>query len=491
MTLATFWEQVAAKALAAPTEAYTWACARPECDGLPHEGALYAHARTKQRLPDGDWALWVLLCGRGWGKGRTASETFLDMVQAHPVDVQGLATEWLVAGATYDDTVKLCWEGVSGLKHALRRRGYADRTVDPSSPKWYTYQQMQKLVTLSTGQRIVLAYAEGNDDLGRGGSWAGMWLDELGTYKNRIRAAWDESLLFSLRAKLPGGWRPRIMITTTPKTSAKEAHDLLSELVNTPSPTTIVTRGPTWENAHNLPPSQLQLWDRMFPPGTRSRRQELEAELLSDIEGALWTAELVDRARVPAIPSDVQVVRRVVSIDPATTSGPDSDETGIHLVAKGMHDVADPETGRTNREPHFYVEHDATMRAPATEWARVAVQLAVDHSADLLYESDQGGDAWRTILQQAARALGVPCPRILAVRAATEGSKPTRAQPVVALYHEGRVHHVGYHAELETQMTTWVPEHTRKSPDRVDSVVYGVRELSKLGAAPAPARRLW
>lgn len=457
------------------TPAYQWACKLPECDGLPHQGHNYKHARTKQRIPEGDWFIWLLLCGRGFGKTRTGSEAFLDMVLTHPKDVDGIPTEWLIAGPTHDDTIKLLFEGVSSLKHTLKRRNIT-----------YKWNKNEKLVTLATGQRIIMQYAEGNEDLGRGGNWAGVWLDEIGTFK-KIRKAWDESILFSIRAVLPGDWRPRIMLTTTPKASAKESFDLLWEILNTESDTTRITRGTTWENEENIPTKQLELWKQMFPPGTRSRRQELDAELMRDVDGSLWTAELIAAGRVKETPEDV--IRRIVAVDPSYSSGPTSDLAGIVLVAKTMREVQ--EGDKTIRVGHFYVEQDLSCRASYKEWAQKAITVAVDNDADVVVEMDGAQKMNSGALRDAARDLGVNCPRIIEVNAGSVGSKANRAAPVAALYENGRVHHVGFLQELETQQTTWVPELTKKSPDRIDALVWAVRTLDNPPRAAVPILDAW
>lgn len=463
---ATLADQLEAE-LAPPVPTYRWACDLPTCDGQPHNGWQYKHARTKQRMPEGDWFVWLLLCGRGAGKTRTGSEVFLDMVLDHPQDVDGIPTEWLIAGPTYDDTIKVLFEGVSSLSHALKRR-----SID------YRWNKNEKLLTLSTGQRIIMQYAERNEDLGRGGNWAGVWLDELGTYQ-KIRKAWDEAVLFSIRAQLPGGWRPRIVITTTPKTSAKEAFDLLWQIVTDDKPTTVVTRGTTWENAANIPTAQLEVWRDMFGPGTRSRRQELDAELLRDIEGALWRADMIDPHRVDTAPDEI--VRRVVAIDPAYSASEQADLTGIVVCAKAMQ--ISEETGKP--QAHIFIEQDLSGRMTFDEWTKLAVKTAHEIDARIVIEIDRANGLEVRELRRAAERLQIPCPGIDTVRSMNIGNKATRAAPVAAAYENGTVHHVGLLAELETQMTTWVPEQTKKSPDRMDALVHGVRFLTNAGAPRA------
>ena len=442
--------------------AYRWACTRDTCDGKPHNDAPHKHARTTQRPPAGDWFIWLLLCGRGWGKTRTGSECFLDMVVAHPVDVDGTPTEWLIAGPNYDDTVKLLFEGVSSLSHALRRRNIP-----------YRYNKNEKLITLATGQRIVMSHAE-DEDLGRGGNWAGVWLDELGMYK-RIKAAWHESLLPSVRAMIPG-WTPRIMITTTPKVARKDAWDVLQELTKTPAADIIVTHGTTFENEENIPPPILARWRTLYPVGTRRYRQEMLAELTDDVEGALWASDTLELCRYRQTPD---LWRVCVAIDPAGTTGPYSDETGI--VSAGL-----------ARDGRAYVLDDKSGKYGPASWARIAISLYVQRNADaIVIEATAGAGKdslihTLTVEAQAMVSEGLldRAPNVVAVNA-TRG-KETRAEPIAAYYLHQQVLHPADHplVALEEQMTTWVPG-TGHSPDRVDALVWALTWLATPPAVKA------
>lgn len=461
---------------------YRWECDRDDCDGQPHDGNPHPHARTKQRKPKGRWKTWLLLCGRGFGKTRTGSEVFLDLVLQRPVDAQGRPTWHLIGCRTHAETVQLMIEGPSSLTQAMDRRGIR-----------YTLNKSNYRITLESGQIIVNQHAEGNADFGRGGEWATVWIDEIGTFK-RIKEAFTQSLPFAMRVKLPHGERSRMLLTTTPKAEYLEPFEIMKDLVGKHgNGNVVVVRGTTWENVANIPEDDLQEWEEDFPPGTRTRRQELDAELLDNVEGSLWTAELIGAHRLTEadVPRD-QIIRRIVSVDPAYTAGPNSDLTGIMLVSKAMLPVPDT-TGAPGRkkQAHYYVERDLSMKAPINQWAETAVKLAVANDAQLLIEVDNGADMNAKTLREAARDLGVACPKIHEVRAGSEGSKAVRAAPVVADYENGRVHHVGYLAELETQQCTWVPEDSAKSPDRIDALVHAVRHLRKQAAGNGPVRSGW
>jgi phage terminase large subunit-like protein len=225
----------------------------------------------------------------------------------------------------------------------------------------------------------------------------------------------------------------------------------VKELVGRPD--VHVTRGSTWDNAQNLPPGFLQqLRDRY--EGTRLGRQEIDAEILLDTPGALWRWELIDPGRVKEAP---QLRRIVVAIDPAVTSGEDSDETGI--IVSGV-----------DREDHFYVLEDASMKGTPNEWASRAIALYRRYSADrIVAESNNGGDLFESMLRAVDRNVSYSTVR------ATRG-KYVRAEPVSAIYERGRAHHVGKFPQLEEEMCQFVPD-MKKSPDRVDALVWGATEL--------------
>lgn len=213
-------------------------------------------------------------------------------------------------------------------------------------------------------------------------------------------------------------------------------------------------------------------------------------EITDGVEGAMWSWESINDHRLVLHP-DVPVVlpefiRKVVSIDPAVTSGEDSDLTGLILAAKELRDVRAPEAKKAVLEAHFWVLKDLSARYDVAEWPRVAVKLAVAENATLLVETNQGGDMNVKLLRDAARDLGLACPVIKTVRATV--SKAERATPCVAKYQNGKVHHLGILEELESQQTTWVPEQSKKSPDRVDAAVHAIDELSKVAVGPVPMR---
>lgn len=443
-----------------PTPAYVWACGRPACDGQPHPGATSPHGRGPQQPPTGDWATWLIRAGRGFGKTRTGSEATIDRVIANPATTDGDPTEWLVAGETIQDSREICALGPAGLIAALRRRDIG-----------HNYNRSLGVITLDAGQRIHLRGGD-DHDLGRGLNLAGAWLDELGTWR-RATTAWTEGVVPALRQQLPGD-HPRVVITTTPKPGA--GAKLLTDLAGRADGSVVMTRGSTFDNAPNLSAEAIAELRARYPEGSRLYRQELLGEVVTDVEGALWRQSTIDAYRVDKVPE--RLARLVVAVDPAASYGPDSDDTGI--VAVGS-------TGaRQDRE--YWVVGDATLKAPPEDWGRTAVELWHRLQADsIVVEVNQGGAMAVSVLTQAARDLvargAIPhVPRIVQVRA-TRG-KAVRAEPVAALYAQGRVHHVGAFAELEDQLCTWTPE-APSSPDRLDALVWAVTHLMGAGSGLA------
>jgi phage terminase large subunit-like protein len=236
--------------------------------------------------------------------------------------------------------------------------------------------------------------------------------------------------------------------TTTPK-PFKLIRELLADEA------THVTRGTTYENLENLSPTFKRQILRQFE-GTRLGRQELHAELLEDVEGALWTRELIETARVDVAPETLRKV--VVAIDPAVSATEGSDETGI--VAVGLDD-----------EGNCYVLRDASGRLSPLNWAKRAVNLYEELSADaIVAEVNNGGDLVEINIRTVSQTA--PVRKVHASR-----GKAVRAEPVVTLYEQGRVRHVGMHPLLEDQLCTWVPGSGDDSPDRMDALVWGVTDI--------------
>ena len=386
-------------------------------------------ARPEQIEPAGDWRTWLILAGRGWGKTRTGAEWVRWRI-AHG------AKRVAIVAPTAADARDVMIEGESGL--------LAVCSGDAVSP---LYEPSKRRITFPEGSAmspqgaICTTYSADEPDRLRGPQHDAAWCDELAAW--RYPESWDQ-LQFGLRL----GVDPRCIVTTTPRPT-KEIRELVK------AETTVVTRGSTFDNADNLAPAFL---DRILSKyeGTRLGRQELYAEILDDVPGALWTRQMLDHA-VGSYPDTEPDMRRVVvAIDPAVTSGEDSDETGI-IVA-----------GRSN--DRGYVLADVTCRMSPDGWARRAIEAYHHHGADrIVAESNQGGDMVRTVLRTVDPS--VPVKLVHATR-----GKRVRAEPVAALYEQGRVMHSAVFPELEDQLVTWTPD-SPKSPDRLDALVWAFTDL--------------
>ena len=380
-------------------------------------------ARKEQLPPDGDWNIWLYLAGRGAGKTRTAAEWLAWEAIENP------DTRWAIVAPTFSDARDTCAEGESGIINILNRYNALSH-----------YNRSNGEIELINGSKIKLFSADQPDRF-RGPQHHGAWCDELAAY--RYEDAWHQ-LQFGLRL----GKKPRIVVTTTPRPTP-----LIRTLSGRADGSVAITRGSTFDNAKNLAPSALLELQARYN-GTRLGRQELYGEILEDQEGALWTRGLIDRNRVNERPP---LSRIVVSIDPAVTNTQASDETGIV--------VAGCDTGG-----HGYVLYDGSMKGSPLEWAQKAVQLFDEYKADsLLVEVNQGGDMVSAVLKQVRVSLP-----IREIRAHV--GKKLRAEPVAAMYEQGRVHHVGHFPQLEDQMTIWTPQDA-DSPDRLDAMVQAFSDL--------------
>jgi phage terminase large subunit-like protein len=342
-------------------------------------------------------------------------------------------TRWAIVAPTYGDARDTCAEGNSGIVQILREYGTLK-----------DYNRSIGEIFLTNGTRIKLFSGEEPERL-RGPQHHGGWFDELAAFK--YPEAWDQ-YQFGLRL----GTFPQTIVTTTPKPIK-----LVKELLTRDG--VRVVRGSTFDNAANLAPSALAEFKARYE-NTRLGRQELYGEILDNVEGALWTREMIDNARVASAPP---LVRIVIGLDPAVTANENSDETGI--VAAGI-----------TSSGEYYVLSDKSLRASPDAWARQAVNLYHELKADkIVAETNNGGDMVILTLQQVDRSVATK--KVTATR-----GKQLRAEPISALYEQGKVHHVGYLAELETQMCEWTPI-SNESPDRLDALVWALTELNQGGSS--------
>ena len=403
-----------------------WLARVDAANGAEHAGALEDWefwARSSQLAPPGDWRVWLLLAGRGFGKTRSGAEFVRARVES------GLAVRIALVGPTAADVRDVMIEGDSGLLAVA------------SADERPLYEPSKRRLTWPNGA-VALAFSADEPERLRGPQHDLAWCDELAAW--RYAAAWD-NLLLGLRL----GADPRAVVTTTPKPN-RLVRDVLA------SPGTVVTRGTTFDNADNLAPAFLDSVVRRYQ-GTRLGRQELEAELLDDVPGALWLRDAIEAARVAAAPD---LSRIVVAIDPAASAGEGADETGI-VVAGLAHDG------------QVYVLDDRSGRMSPRAWALKAVAAYKSFAADrIVAEVNNGGD----MVEATLRSVESDAP-FRALRASR--GKAIRAEPVAALYEQGRVHHVGCLPALEDQLCAFTADFDRAagSPDRLDALVWAVTDL--------------
>jgi phage terminase large subunit-like protein len=394
-------------------------------------------ARPEQLAPDGDWRVWLFLAGRGAGKTRSGAEWVRSCVK------QGYERIALIA-PTAADARDVMVEGNSGILSVSWQHDHDQKGGLVGLP---SYEPSKRRLTWANGAMATLFSAEEPERL-RGPQHDAIWADELAAWKD-AQGAWDMAM-FGLRL----GSDPRVMVSTTPRPIP-----LIRALLRDKS--TRPTRATTYANRANLADAFLSQIVAKYE-GTRLGRQELQAEVLEGAPDALWTVDGLDQHRRKA--DDLPELRRVVvAIDPAakTNEAPeDGAATGIVVAALG-------EDGRG------YVLEDGTLRASPNGWARRAVALFDRFDGDCIVgEVNNGGD----MVEQTIRAVRPTAP-FKAVQASK--GKWTRAEPIAALYEQGRVSHVGTFADLEDEMVLFTPNGTvgGASPDRVDALVWALSEL--------------
>ncbi|MEY1555169.1 DNA-packaging protein [Yoonia sp. R2331] len=412
---------------------------------LPYLFAFWA--MPHQLAPEGDWRTWVILGGRGAGKTRAGAEWVRTMVEGPTQTLQGQAQRIALVGETIEQAREVMIFGESGI---LAMSPPAFR------PDWVAGRKMLQWENGATAQ----LFSAFDPESLRGPQFDGAWVDELAKWPHPDEA-WD-MLQFGLRL----GEAPRATVTTTPRNVP-----LLRRLLETDS--TRMTRATTFDNAANLAPSFLKEVQGRYA-GTRLGRQELDGALLTDVQGGLWDMDDVARQVVSTAP---EMDRIVVAVDPPVSGHARSDACGI--IVAGVVMKGPPYEWRA------YVLEDASVAAAAPlTWAKAAVAALHRHQADrLVAEVNQGGDLVETVIRSVDPL--VPVKGLHASR-----GKAARAEPVAALYAQGRVAHVRGLQDLEAEMgqMTLLGFEGKGSPDRVDALVWALTELmlipAKSWAAP-------
>lgn len=406
-------------------------------------------ARPNQLTPSGRWLIWLLLAGRGFGKTRVGAEDVADWCHKNPGCRVGVIAPTLGSGK------KVCIEGDSGLISVLPRGTYE-------------YNKSELFLKLDNGCRIDVYSADQPERL-RGPQHHRLWMDELAAWGPNMKNTWDMAM-FGLRLPLPDNMPNQTVITTTPKPE-KLIRDLMKRT------TALVTYGKTTDNADNLGEAALAELLLQYE-GTRLGRQELDAEILDDIEGAMFGLMNIEYNRLSMQDIDeldLDIFDKIVTaIDPSVSNNKDSDETGIVTVGR----TASCPCGKaTDESPHGIVLHDASVKGGVKDWMDAAVdQVEMYACEEVVAEVNNGGDlvetAWEGASARKQLSQGV---RYHPVHASK--GKRTRAEPVAMLYEKNRIHHWGQFGRLEDQMCSWIGNPCEKSPDRMDALVWASTRL--------------
>jgi len=393
-------------------------------------------ALPHQLPPEGAWKSWVIMGGRGAGKTRAGAEWVRAEVEGSgPLD-PGRARRVALLGETVDQVREVMVFGDSGIIAC---------SPPDRKPQW---EAGRKRLVWTNGA-VAQVFSAHEPEALRGPQFDAAWVDELAKWK-RAEDAWD-MLQFALRL----GPNPRQVVTTTPRNVG-----VLKAILKNPS--TVITHAPTEANRAYLAASFLDEVRARYA-GTRLGRQELDGVLLEDAEGALWTTRALEAARLDAAPP---LDRVVVAVDPPVTGKAASDQCGIVVV--GATTAGPPQDWRA------VVLEDASVAAASPDaWARAAIAALERHGAErLVAEVNQGGDLVESVIRQID-----PLVPFRAVRASR--GKVARAEPVAALYEQGRVAHLRGLGALEDQMCKMTARgyEGRGSPDRVDALVWALSDL--------------
>jgi phage terminase large subunit-like protein len=392
-----------------------------------HDGGWRAKARPSQLPPEGDWNGWLVMAGRGFGKTRTGAEWVKELAEARQTSRIALVAP---TAADARDTMV---EGESGI-------------LATASP-WCrpAYEPSKRRLTWPNGA-VAYTFSSEEADRLRGPQFDLAWADELAAW-NEPQATWD-MLQFGLRL----GSRPRWLVTTTPRPIK-----LLKELLSRTD--VVVTRGSTFENAENLAGPFLEAIRARYE-GTRLGRQELNAELLIDVQGALWTRDMLEQVHYRGVVPDMK--RIVVAVDPSGTRGQDDGGDSIGIVAAGL-----------GVDGLGYVLADRTCKLSPNGWGRAAVNAYLEFRADrIVAERNFGGAMVEHVIRTVDSSVSYR--EVTASR-----GKIARAEPIAALYEQCRVRHAGKFPELEDQMAAMTGDGYSGdgSPDRCDALVWALTEL--------------
>ncbi len=421
-------------------------------DGIDEEDLLYDWSfwgRSEQREPPGDdWSVWSIIAGRGHGKTRSGSEWVREKARVPD-------TRIALVGRTSADPRQVMIEGESGIV-----------AVTPPSEQ-PVYKPSVRELQWPNGS-VATTFTSVEPDQLRGPQFHYSWCDEMAAWNHVAGVdgltAWDN---VQIATRLPREGAQKTLATTTPKRVPA-----IQDLMRREGDDVVITRGSTLENAGNLGEKYIKFIFGLYA-GTRMEQQELHGVMMDEVEGALWSDEII--SHVGAVPLGLPL--KVIAVDPSVAEEP-TDECGIIVAGATNH--------RSINQRHAYVLEDMSIHGSPAVWAKQVVLAWEKYQCPVVVEVNQGGALVKSVIHSINK--NIP---IIEVRA--RQGKAVRAEPVVLKYDQNRVHHCGFLGELEAQMTSWVPGETKKSPDRVDALVYAiiallVRPPVELGGTPIRAK---
>ena len=379
--------------------------------------------RPDQIAPEGQWSTWIALCGRGWGKTEAGAQWIRQRVTAGAKNIAIIA------------------ETQKDLEEVM-----VPRIVRSHPPKDAPVARFKPVRITWPNGAVALGYNGTEPDQLRGPEFDTAWVDELAKYRS-AKETWD-MLQFTMRRG-----DPRVVVTTTPR-PIPIIRNIIADRRS------VVTRGNTFDNVSNLPRSFLDGLKERYE-GTRLGRQELNAEIIDDVPGALWTRAMIDAARAPVLIPDMR--RVVVAVDPSGARGSDderADSIGIVVVGRGV-------------DGRGYVLADWTCKLSPSGWGRRAVDAYHKFKADrIVAERNFGGAMVDAVIRTAD-------PNVSFREVVASRGKSVRAEPIAALYEQKRITHIGDLSALEDQQCQMTSDGFigDSSPDRVDALVWAATEL--------------
>jgi predicted phage terminase large subunit-like protein len=378
-------------------------------------------AREKQRIPKGEWSVWLIMAGRGFGKTRTGAESIKKFVDS------GQYKNIAIIGKNLIEARHIMVSGMSGI---FSDQNYKNATYFPS----------KRTIEWETGALAYIIGGDNHESL-RGLQFDLAWIDEFAKFRDPEKF-WDQ---FSFTLRL--GISPKCIITTTPRPL-----QILQDIAEDKD--TILTKGSTFENEPNLSKFFLRRIKEKYE-GTKLGNQELFGELSFEVENPLWRKNYIQYRTI----SLDDMKRIVIGVDPAVTSQQKSDETGIIVAGLGM-------------DRNIYVIDDVSIRAHTSEWAKIVKHSYNKYHANVVVaETNNGGDLVESVLRGADEYI--PFRSVRSVK-----GKVARAEPVSLLYEASKVFHFKQFKELESQMLSMsYQSEITKSPDRLDALVWAIHEI--------------